>query len=92
MLNNPQDIVPPKGLTADTLRHLNATIGQQIEQREPGELIDDVDGNPLAVGAPQHHIGTLANVAVTAAEVQAAGLTPADIPNIDIIETRNSGE
>jgi len=88
MLNNPKDIVPPKGLTADTLRHLNATIGHQINQHEPGELIEDVDGTPLAVGASQHHIGTLADVVVTAADVEAAGLTPADIPNIEVIETR----
>jgi len=88
MVNNPKDIVPPKGLTADTLQRLNATVGQQIEQREPGELIENNDGAPLAVGAPQHHIGTLADVVVTAAEVEAAGLTSADIPNIEIIETR----
>lgn len=90
MLNNPpQDVVPRKGPFADTLRRLNDAIGQQIEQREPGELMEDIDGNPLAVGMSQHRVATLGAVTVTAAEVEAAGLTPADLPNLEIIETRS---
>lgn len=85
----PRDVVPPAGPSAETLRRLNNAIGKPIQQKEPGELIEDTDGNPIAVEQSKTHAATLGTVTITAAEVEAAGLTPADLPNLEILETRN---
>lgn len=84
--DHPADVVPKAGITAETLLQLNAAIGQQISHQEPGEIMTDLNGLPSAVEDPTITEATLGGAVVTAAEVKAAGLTPDDIPNIDVID------
>lgn len=84
--DHPADVVPKAGITADTLLRLNSAIGQQISHQEPGEIMTDLDGVPIAAEDPTITEATLGGAVVTAAEVKAAGLTPDDIPNIDVID------
>lgn len=68
----PRDIVPPTGITHDTLRWLDEiATGASVTVTEPGELLEDHDGTPLAV-AP-----TIATGAVFAG----ACIHAADLPD-----------
>jgi hypothetical protein len=81
----PRDVIPT-GMTADALRQLNTIVGKNITVQEPGEIIEDVNGVPIGVTESTTMTAMLGEPVVTAAEVQAAGLTPEDLPNLNIVE------
>lgn len=83
----PNDIVPRRSMNADELRELDAFIGREVEVTMPGEVIADRDGIPAWMTQPTTSSAFLSGATLTAAEVRAAGLTAADIPNITIIDT-----
>lgn len=49
-------------------------------------IIEDVNGMPIGMDATPVHWAKLDGVTVTAAEVRDAGLTPADLPNLNVSE------
>lgn len=82
----PQDIVPPRGMTRETLLKLNAAVGSDVVYEEPGEVTEDVDGIPAWVAPSKRFSATLNAATVSLREVQAVGLTRADVPNLHVIE------
>lgn len=87
MTSIPPDIVPrrPAQWTAEQLRALDAAVGSEVELREP-VFVEGPDGTPAGV---EIHVssGTLARPVLTLREVRSAGLTPADVPNISVVDS-----
>lgn len=81
----PKDIVPRTPITADDLRALNDLIGSEVDMAEPQGVVTDSAGIPTWALAPTVSTGQLTGATFTADEVRLAGLTPADIPNITVI-------
>lgn len=80
--NKPQeDTVPHKGLTRQALLELDAlaATGRTVVETEP-------EIHSGGVGATTVAELTVAAVIVTRAEVTNAGLTPADLPHLRIID------
>lgn len=88
MTRAPRDVVPARGLDRKALIELNAAVGGYVEVHVPGEVVADVDGVPNAVGPTTVESASLARCVVMAADVERAGLTAADLPNIKIIERK----
>lgn len=62
-------------LTPETLDALNAAAGGTVEFHEPGALIEDVDGLPLAVGPTLTSSATLAAAIVTTTQLDQLGIS-----------------
>lgn len=82
----PEDVVPRRGLDADTIQMLDAAQGQQIEITIPGNVLTDPDGVPIGVEAPTVATGSLAGVTIARADLAATGLTPQEVPNVRITD------
>lgn len=76
-------------LTRKQLLDLDEAVDTATTVKQPGEVITDIDGTPTAVTATTTMRAAIYGVTVTANEVAAAGLTPIDLPNLNII---NEGE
>jgi hypothetical protein len=87
----PRDVVPPTGPDLETFAALNRMVGRTVTVTEPGDLLEDADGWPLAVGPPRNDTATLAGATFTLAELEAAGGRPEDYPHLTFIDTRNGG-
>lgn len=83
----PEDIVPRAGLDRETILKLNTIALQHATYHVPGELLEDVDGLPLGVGPSTTEPVTIARPVITRTELENAGLTEEEIPNIRIRET-----
>lgn len=70
----------------EALLRLNAAVDAQVAYQGDPELLEDAEGRPLAfLPAPQ--VGAfIAGVIVTRGELDAAGLTPGDVPNLTVID------
>ncbi|MFE5340720.1 hypothetical protein ACFQ80_10880 [Isoptericola sp. NPDC056578] len=84
----PPDAVPARPLTRDDLLDLNARVGHVVTVSQPGAVMLDPDGMPVGVEpstswAPE----PMERPSFTLAEVRAAGVTPGEIPNIDVVDT-----
>lgn len=88
----PRDVVPGPGPTRDDLVRWNATVGQVVTGTIPGRLIEDVDGMPLGVEPSREITSIFGGASVTTAQLDAAGLTPDDVPNLDVIDPPNLKE
>ena len=77
----PRDVTST-GLTIEGLRRLNDLAGTVVEVAEPGEMLIDVDGDPLAIGPSVTTRETLAAPVVGTEVFRALGADPADYPNI----------
>lgn len=83
----PRDVVPILRRPPDqrqALIDLNSVVGQKVATYTGPEVVCDADGVPLAVGEATWAHRVLA-VAVTAEHLARVGLTPADVPNLRII-------
>ena len=54
------------------------------------QFLEDVNGVPLGIDVAPTHTQVLDGITVTAHEVRVAGLTAADLPNLNVIEMRNN--
>lgn len=84
----PRDVVPTRGLDRETLLALNAAALTNVRIEEAGEVTEDVDGIPAYVGPPTITTGMLGRTAVLASQLRAAGVDPAEVPNLHIIERK----
>jgi hypothetical protein len=88
----PRDIVPGSGLDRDTLLHQNAMVSDIArEVTIPGEVIEDVDGNIIGMTASRTEHVSFGGAVVTRAQLDAAGLTPEDVPNLHVLEPPTKG-
>lgn len=85
----PRDVVDPTGLTGRTILALDAAAGQPVTVTEPGELLDSDDG-PLGVGPATTGTFHMGRPTIAAADLEAAGLSPSDVPNLNIIDTKGT--
>ena len=60
-----------------------------ITMNEPGEPVSDVNGTPSHVTQGKTASGVFAGATFTRREIEAAGLTAEDLPNLTIIDTKN---
>lgn len=75
---------------AEHYRQLNSMVDTAVTATLPGEILFDVDGIPTAVEPSLTTGAAVFSVHVTRDELTAAGLTPADVPNLTV--TDNEGE
>ncbi|MBU3749818.1 MAG: hypothetical protein FGM52_05105 [Mycobacterium sp.] len=81
----PADVVPHEGLTRDALLGLNLLAGSgRLVTVQDGAL--RVDGNTVAVSGPEVYTDHVSAPVVTRAAVERAGLTPADVPNLWVVD------
>lgn len=84
----PADVVPPTPLTPEERREhllaMNANAGW-AEVTIPGQVIVDPDGVPTGV-EPSRTETVHRGAAVTRSELERAGLTAQDVPNLTIID------
>lgn len=73
-------------MNRQTLLDLDALVGQSVTVTLPGEVLTDVDGTPTAVTTSYTTDAALFGVYVSLAEVRAAGLAPADVPHLTVID------
>lgn len=86
MTRAPRDVVPARGLDREALIELNAAVGGYVEVIVPGEVVADLDGIPSAVGPSTVERASIARCVVMAADVERAGLTAEELPNIHVVE------
>lgn len=72
-------------LTRQQLIALNKAAGGPSIHKTPGEVLTDVDGVPTAVAPTEVKRTITYGVIVSKYEVQNAGLTPSELPNLTII-------
>lgn len=84
---HPRDVIGPHALTLETLRALDSMAGSEVTVTEPGEVITDVDGIPIAVGPNLAVPATFTGAVFTRAELDRLGGKPEDFPNITFIDT-----
>ena len=72
----------------DLYLHFNQAAAKRSEltMTEPGEPVTDVDGNPSHVTQGKTVTGVFAGATFTRREIEAAGLTADDLPNLTIID------
>ena len=59
---------------------------QQVTLHQPAQFIEDHQGRPLAMVAGRVSAANMAGATFFRSEIEAAGLTPDDVPNLRIIE------
>lgn len=82
----PPDVVPPTGLTREDLLRMNDNTGTWTEVHTPGEVICDADGIPIGMTAGETNTVYFGGATVTPAQLEAVGLTPDDVPNLDVVD------
>ncbi len=87
----PRDVVPPRGLTREFVLAMNDAVGKPVDITTPGSFAVDVDGLPAGVGPSETHTAPL-TVSLSRAELEQVGLTPADVPNINVRVGSTSGK
>lgn len=83
----PPDVVPPQPLTREEILRMNDVVGTVQPVSQPGEFDEDADGFPLSVGPSSTAPEFIGALPVYADQLDAAGLTPDDVPNL-IVYTR----
>lgn len=81
----PADVVPPSGLTLETLARLNEMAGQSVTVGEPGHVVLDIDGIPAGVGPSTVTSAVMAGGYFSRAELDRLGGHPDDYPNLTFI-------
>lgn len=87
----PEDLVRPRGLSVAALDALAGQAGlADVEITEPGRVVLDVNGDPIAVEPARRTRGTLGSVVVTRRDLDALGVTPDDAarrwPRLRVVE------
>lgn len=67
------------------LLRLNELVGQSLNVIVPGEVLLDLDGIPAGVTASRHLPALTLGAVIASTELDRAGLTPEDVPNLKII-------
>ena len=64
---------------------LNSLTDTEVTARLPGQMLLDLDGIPSAVEPTTTTSADVWHIYVTAGELAAVGLSPADVPNLHVI-------
>lgn len=93
----PTDVATTKRqLTRESLKRMNDLVGSDVTYTEPGEVLEDADGIPNAVGPTTTTQAFFGGIAVARHEVDALGITAdelaRDFPNITIIDAPTTKE
>lgn len=81
------DIPPRRGLTRATIELLCSARGQTVRIETPGEVTEDADGIPTAVGPTRTSIAAVGRVTITRREADELGIVDGEYPGLRIIET-----
>ncbi|WP_460358984.1 hypothetical protein [Mycobacterium sp. ZZG] len=85
----PRDVVPPAPLTREQIVELNDTVGTTVTFSVPGEVIPDSDGFPAGMTPNETYTVPLTtHLQVFRDQLDAAGLTADDVPNLTIIDRK----
>lgn len=82
----PRDVVPGSGLTREDLLRRNEMADTWREVTTPGEMTFDVDGMPTGFGPPTTEQVYDAGTVITRSQLEATGLTEADVPNLIVTD------
>lgn len=74
------------GITLDTLRQLDEMVGQSVEVVEPGELLEDADGNPLGMTPNVVTSTVMCSPLVSLTVFRNLGADPEDYPNLTVYD------
>lgn len=85
----PEDIIPNRR-SANYYRQMDQMVGQFITIEIPGQPIEGPDGELIGMTENRTERTYFGGAGVTPTELEQAGLTPADVPNLHII-TRTPG-
>lgn len=93
----PRDITTKKrGMTRESLKRMNDLTGTFVDYTEPGEVLEDHDGIPNAVGPSTTTKSYFGGVAIAQTDADRLGLTAeelaTDYPNITVIQAPNKQE
>lgn len=93
----PTDVATTKRqMTRESLKRLNDLVGADVDYTTPGEVIEDNDGIPNAVGPSTTTKAYFGGVAIAQTDVDRLGLTAeelaTDYPNITVIQAPNKQE
>ena len=86
----PRDVVAPTQPTRKQILEWNAMVGTVLPVSQPGDFRVDADGAPLAVGPSSTAPELIGALPVYADQLDAAGLTPNDVPNLIVFEREGS--
>lgn len=82
----PPDVVPGAGPTRESWLRMNDAVGTWTEVHTPGEVICDADGIPIGMTAGEVNTVYFGGATVTPAQLEAVGLTPDDVPNLNVVD------
>lgn len=93
----PTDIATTKRqMTRESLKRLNDLVGRDVDYTTPGEVIEDNDGIPNAVGPSTTTKAYFGGIAIAQADVDRLGLTgdemATDYPNVHVIRAPKKKE
>lgn len=86
----PADLVPRSEPTQEERREhllsLNRAADSERMMTTPGEVLEDVDGNPIGMTAPTTELVFIGAATITPDDLERAGLTEEDVPNLNITD------
>lgn len=83
----PADVVPPSPSTREQILQWNDQIGATVTISVPGQMISDLDGLPAGMTPSEVYTVPLpGRLQVFRDQLDAAGLTEDDVPNLTIID------
>ena len=83
---HPPTLRPIKGSTAKPYLALNDAVGTPLQIHEGGKMITDPDdGSPTGVATLRTSEVPMAPPIITRADLDAAGQTPEEVPNVHVV-------
>lgn len=91
----PRDVVPPTGMTRESLKRQNDAVNTEVTITTPGEVILDNDGIPNGVGPSTTTTGALGGIVITDTDQRRLGITEHelanDFPNVRVVTIPKRG-
>lgn len=93
----PTDVATTKRqMTRESLKRLNDLVGTDVDYTTPGQVIEDNDGIPNAVGPSTTTKAYFGGIAIAQTDVDRLGLTEqelaTDYPNVTVIRSTPTKE
>lgn len=88
----PRDVVPGKGLTREDLERQTPNYMRPCTGTIPGEVIQSLDDEFLAVEPSRTVTATFCGTGITRAEADRLGIAPGELPGIHVIDTNEENE
>lgn len=81
----PRDVAPSSGLTRAALERMSDAVGKPGRGLLPGELLEDVDGQPLGVTGSRPVATVFGGAVIFESDARRLNVQPGELPGIKIM-------